>query len=72
MVYNYSVFPGQSFKIKTPGVDSFQDIIKDLKSDGEININHSLYPNTQLPYKIIITTNMELIENSDGSYSINN
>lgn len=76
MVYNYSVHTGESFKIKTPGNHSFDDITKDIKSDGEIIINHSLYPNgfeikiTQLADKIIITANMELIKNNDGSYSI--
>lgn len=78
MVYNYVVHVDESFNIKTPGNHSFDDITKHLKSDGEIIINHSLYPDgfdikmTQLSDKIIITTNMELIENDDGSYSINN
>lgn len=78
MVFNKTIYPGQSLKIKTPGNHSFDDITKHLKSDGEIIINHSLYPDgfeikmTQMPDKIIITTNMELIENEDGSYSINN
>lgn len=76
MVYNYIVHINESFNIKTPGNHSFDDITKHLKSDGEITINHSLYPNgfeirmTQLPKKIIITTNKELIKNDDGSYSI--
>lgn len=76
MVYNYSINPGESFKIKTPGNHAFNDIVKNVKSDGQVIINHSLYPNgfdvkmTQLYNKIIITTNMELIENDDGSYSI--
>lgn len=75
-MYNYFVKLGQSFNIKTPGNHTFDDISKHLKSDGEIIINHSLYPDgfeikmTQMPDKIIITTNMELIENEDGSYSI--
>lgn len=78
MVYNYSVKPGESFNIKTPGNHTFDDIIKNLKSDGEININHSLYPNgfeikiTQMANRINITTNMELIKNDDGSFSIKN
>lgn len=78
MVYNYVVHVDESFNIKTPGNHSFDDITKHLKSDSEIIINHSLYPDgfdikmTQLSDKIIITTNMELIENEDGSYSINN
>lgn len=78
MVYNYVVHVNESFNIKTPGNHSFDDITKYLKSDGEIIINHSLYPDgfeikmTQLSDKIIVTTNMELIENEDGSYSINN
>ena len=76
MVYNYSVNPGESFNIKTPKNHSFDDIIKDIQSNGEIIINHSLYPDgfeikmTQLADKIIITTNKELIKNSDGFYYI--
>ena len=76
MVFNYSVAPGESFKIQTPGNHSFDDIVKNIKTDGQVTINHSLYPNgfdvkiTQLYNKIIITTNMELIENADGSYSV--
>lgn len=76
MVYNYAIVPGQSFKLNTPGNHSFDDIVKNTKSDGQIIINHSKYPNgfeikaTQLVNKIIITTNMELIKNNDGSYSI--
>ena len=77
MVYNYIIHISESFNIKTPGNHSFDDITKHLKSDDGIIINHSLYPDgfdikmTQLSNKIIITTNMELIENEDGSYSIN-
>lgn len=77
MVYNYIIHIGESFNIKTPGNHSFDDITKHLKSDDGIIINHSLYPDgfdikmTQLSNKIIITTNMKLIENEDGSYSIN-
>lgn len=76
MVYNYHVLPGESFKIKTPGNHSFDDIIKNIKSDGEIYINHSLYPNgfdikmTQFANRINITTNMELIKDDDGYYHI--
>lgn len=75
-MFNYSVKPGESFNIKTPGNHSFEDIQKNIKSNGEITINHSIYPNgfeikmTQLADKIIVTTNMELIKNNDGSYSI--
>mgnify|MGYP003327898612 CR=1 FL=1 len=76
MTYNYNVLPGESFNIKTPGVKSFDDIIKNIKSDGEVIINHSLYPNgfeikmTQLANKIIISTNMELVKKDDGFYYI--
>lgn len=76
MVYNYFVKPGENFNIKTPGIKSFNDINSILKSDGEININHSLYPNgfeikmVQMPDKINITTNMELIKKDDGFYYI--
>lgn len=75
-MFNYSVKLGESFNIKTPGNHSFDDITKNIKSDGQIIINHSLYPNgfeikmTQLVNKIIITTNMELVKNDDGSYTI--
>lgn len=77
MVFNKTLKPGQSLIIKTPGNHSFDDISKHLKSNGEVIINHSLYPDgfeikmTQMANKIIITSNMELIENDDGSFSIN-
>ena len=45
MVYNYSVKQGESFNIKTPGSHTLNDINKNISSDGEIIINHSLYPN---------------------------
>lgn len=76
MVYNYFVKPGESFNIKTPGNHSLDDITKHIKSENQIIINHSIYPNgfdikmTQLADKIIITTNMELIKNDDGFYYI--
>ena len=76
MVYNYRVLPGENFKIKTPGNHTFDDILKNIKSDGEININHSLYPNgfeikmTQMANRVNITTNMELIKDNDGCYHI--
>lgn len=76
MVYNYTVNVGESFNIKTPGNHSFDDITKSIKSNDEVVINNSLYPNgfeikmTQLANKIIITTNMELIKNNDGFYYI--
>lgn len=77
MVFNKTLRPGQSMKIKTPGNHSIDDIGKHLKSNGEVIINHSLYPDgfevkmTQIGTdKIIVTTNMELIENDDGSFSI--
>lgn len=77
MVYNYIVHIGESFNIKTPFNHTLDDITKNIKTDGKIIINDSLYPNgfkikmTQLADKIIITTNMELIKNNDGSFSIN-
>ena len=76
MVYNYIVNVGESFNIKTPGNHTLNDIAKNIKSDGEIIINDSKYPNgfkikmTQIANKIIITTNMELIKNTDGTFSI--
>lgn len=76
MVYNYSIKQGESFNIKTPGNHTFKDISKNIKTNGEIIINHSSYPNgfeikmTQLANKIIITTNKELIKNSDGFFYI--
>lgn len=61
--------------IKTPKVNSFNDIHKELKQSEDCIINHSIYPNgldvtiTQLCNKIIITSNKPLIKNDDGSYS---
>lgn len=68
LVYNYRVLPGENFNIKTPGTHSLKDVDIKLKTDGEININNSLYPNgfkitmTQMANRINITTNMELIK----------
>ena len=76
MVYNHVVHTGESFNIKTNGNYSFDDIAKNLKSDGEIIINHSIYPNgfeikmTQIANKINITTNMKLVKHDDGYYYI--
>lgn len=77
MVYNYSVKPCESFNIKTPGNHSFDDITKHIKSDSKITINNSIYPNgfevrvTQVEtFKIIITSNMELVKHDDGYYYI--
>lgn len=75
MVYNYFVHPGEEFNIKTP---NNKTVNVRLKTDGEININNSLYPNgfeitmTQLDNRINITTNMELIKKPDGFYYIKN
>lgn len=78
MAFNKVIHVGQSLKIKTPNVKNFNDIEKNFKisSNNDIIINHSMYPDgfeitmTQLADKIIVTTNMELVENPDGSYSI--
>ena len=76
MVYNYTVHPGESFNIKTPGNHIFSDVTKNIKSDGEIIINDSEYPSgfkikmTQFENKILFTTNMELIKQDDGFYYI--
>lgn len=75
MVYNYSVKVGETFNIKTP---NNKNIDVKLKTDGEININHSVYPDgfeitmTQMADKINITTNMELVKHEDGYYYIKN
>lgn len=75
-MYNYSFSETDgNVVIKTPKVDNFQDIKKDLKQDNECIINHSIYPNglditmTQLSDKIIISSNKKLVKNDDGSYS---
>ena len=76
MVYNYFVNADDKFCIKTPGNHSFDDILKNIKSDGEITINHSTYPDgfeitmTQMAHKVNITTNMELVKHDDGYYYI--
>lgn len=75
-MFNYSVDPNENIVIKTPENHSLDDISKHIKSDGDVIINHSIYPNgfeikmTQMDNKIIITTNIELIKNDDGSFSI--
>ena len=61
--------------IKTPKVDNFDDIKKDIKHTNDCIINHSIYPNglditmSQLADKIIISSNKKLFKNDDGSYS---
>lgn len=73
MAYNYSVKIGETFNIKTPN-NTTVDV--SLKTDGKININHSIYPDgfeitmTQMNNRINITTNMELIKHNDGFYYI--
>ena len=64
--------------INTPKVNNFNDIKKEIKSDADCIINHSIYPNglditiTQLADKIIISSNKELIKNEDGTYDFKN
>ena len=75
-MFNYSVKPGEQFKLNTPGVNSLDEIKKEFKQTTECIINHSIYPTglditfTQLADKIIISSNKELIRNEDGSYSV--
>ena len=75
-MYNYSFSEVDgNVTIKTPKVDSFDDIKKDIKQTADCVINHSIYPNgldvtiSQLADKIIISSNKKLIKNEDGSYS---
>lgn len=76
MVYNYRVLPGEDFKIRTPGSNSLINVKKLLKTNGDVNINNSVYPTgfeikmTQFANRINITTNMELVKNDDGTHSI--
>lgn len=75
-MFNYS-FTSTDGKItiKTPKVDNFNDIKKDIKQTVDCIINHSVYPNglditmSQLSDKIIISSNKELVKNDDGTYS---
>lgn len=75
-MFNYSVKPGESFTINTPGVNSLDEVKKEFKQTAECIINHSIYPNglditfTQLANKIIVSSNKELIKNDDGTYSV--
>lgn len=78
-MYNYS-FDMNDGKvvIKTPKVDNFNDIKKEIKQTNDCIINHSIYPNglditmSQLADKIIISSNKELFKNDDGTYSFKN
>lgn len=72
--YSFSMVDGEVV-IKTPKVNNFNDIKKDIKYNDECIINHSIYPNglditmSQLADKIIISSNKQLFKNDDGSYS---
>lgn len=61
--------------IKTPKVNNFDEIKKEIKSSNDCIINHSIYPNglditmSQLADRIIISSNKELLKNDDGTYS---
>lgn len=75
-MYNYSFSQTDGeVVIKTPKVDSFNDIKKDIKQTDECIINHSVYPNglditmSQLADRIIVSSNKKIIKNTDGSYS---
>ena len=74
-MFNYSVNANERITIKTPNVDSLSDIKKEHKQTSECIINHSIYPDgtditiTQLASKIIISSNKELIKNTDDTYS---
>lgn len=75
-MYNYTFTSRDGdITIKTPKVDKFSDIKKELKQTEDCIINHSIYPDgtdvtfTQLADKIIISANKELVKNDDGSFS---
>ena len=75
-MYNYSFSKVDgNVVIKTPKVNNFSDIKKDIKQTCDCIINHSIYPNglditmSQLADKIIISSNKKLFKNDDGSYS---
>lgn len=75
-MYNYSFSETDgNVVIKTPKVNNFNDIKKDIKQTNDCIINHSIYPNglditmSQLADKIIISSNKKLLKNTDGSYS---
>lgn len=75
-MYNYSFSETDgNVVIKTPKVNNFNDIKKDIKQSNDCIINHSIYPNglditmSQLADKIIISSNKKLLKNTDGSYS---
>ncbi len=75
-MYNYSFNSSDgNIVIKTPKVDNFSDIKKEIKQSVDCVINHSIYPNglditmSQLSDKIIISSNKELLKNNDGTYS---
>lgn len=75
-MYNYSFSEADgNVIIKTPKVNNFNDIEKNIKQTNDCIINHSIYPNglditmSQLADKIIISSNKKLLKNTDGSYS---
>lgn len=74
-MYNYSINADEKITIKTPDVQSLNDIKIENKQTDECIINHSIYPDgtdvtfTQFANKIIISSNKELIKNEDNTYS---
>lgn len=77
-MYNYSINANEKLTIKTPDVEKFSDIKIENKQTEDCIVNHSIYPDgtdvtfTQLANKIIISSNKELVQNDDGSYSFKN
>ena len=71
--YSFDTTDGEII-IKTPNVENFDDIKKEIKQTSYCVINHSIYPNglditmSQLSDKIILSSNKELLKNDDGTY----
>lgn len=72
-MYKYSFGVGTNLSIKTPKVNSLDDIKKTINQTADCITNHSEYPNgliiDMIEYadKIEIISNKPIIENEDGS-----
>ncbi len=75
-MFKYTFLSGD-IKINTPFCTNFNDIKREITQTPECIKSKSTYPNgftiksVQYADKIEITTNKELIDNGDGSFSVN-
>ena len=75
-MFIYEITGNTELKIHTPFVKNYDDIKNDVVQTANYTNNISRYPNGavlelhQYSNKIIINSNVELIANPDGSYTL--